>query len=324
MGTHPIFESDFDCLTENKMNEIDLVGQLTIKIAPGEVELVDGDEHGTFVVEACTKGGTGQATVSQTIKSKITDDLNLIKETKIEDTYLSTKTIETQYIPQYGYRMWRAIEHKQTEDEALFQTNFGDGGDDEMGFTCAASKAILSDGMQLLIQRLLPKIGVYRIELPYLDLDAKQVSLSSISSLGFRPQTIDGTEVDLVGVQRCHNLKYGPHVYNMWLFEDGHIACRESASGAIQLRVETMPELVKDEEDLEPVVILQKLDWHQDMQLKSIYRQRAKELSVSHSSYIHENGDMMKLLRDFYTSALNQKPDDVYAYAANYFDSYAP
>ena len=84
------------------MKDEDVVGQLTIKIAPGEVELVDGNEHGTFVVEACTKGGTGQATVSQTIKSKITDDLNLIKETKIEDTYLSTKTIETQYIPQYG------------------------------------------------------------------------------------------------------------------------------------------------------------------------------------------------------------------------------
>lgn len=66
--------------------------------------------------------------------------------------------------------------------------------------------------MQLLIQRLLPRIGVYRIELPYLDLDARQVSLSSISSLGFRPQTVDGVEVDLVGIQRCHNLKYGPHV----------------------------------------------------------------------------------------------------------------
>ena len=46
--------------------------------------------------------------------------------------------------------------------------------------------------------------------------------------------------------------------------------------------------------------------------------------STSHSTYIHENGDMMKLLRDFYTSVLSQKPDDVYQYAAKYFDSYAP
>ena len=64
----------------------------------------------------------------------------------------------------------------------------------------------------------------------------------------------------------------------MWLFEDGHIASRESVSGTVQLQVGKMPELIKEEEDLEPVIVLQKLDWHQDMQLKSIYRQRAKEL----------------------------------------------
>ena len=67
----------------------------------------------------------------------------------------------------------------------------------------------------------------------------------------------------------------------MWLFEDGHIASRESVSGTVQLQVGKMPELIKEEEDLEPVIVLQKLDWHQDMQLKSIYRQRAKELRNS-------------------------------------------
>ena len=76
--------------------------------------------------------------------------------------------------------MTRTISHKQTEDEAMFQTHFGDGGDDEMGFTSDKAKVILSDGMTLLLQRLLPKIGVYKIDLPYLDIDAKQVSLSSI------------------------------------------------------------------------------------------------------------------------------------------------
>ena len=75
----------------------------------------------------------------------------------------------------------------------------------------------------------------------------------------------------------------------MWLFEDGHIASRESVSGTVQLQVNKMPELIKDEEDLEPVIVLQKLDWHQDMQLKSIYRQRAKELRsgffIQHHAY---------------------------------------
>lgn len=306
------------------MKDEEIVGNLSINITKGEKVELDGKEIGTLLVEAKTVGGQGESAVSQTIKSKITDDLQLVNETKTEDTYLSAKKIETQYIPNYGYRMTRTIEHKQTEDEASFQTHFGDGGDAEMAFLTNEAKVILCDGPTLLLQRLLPKIGVYQIDLPYLDIDAKHVSLSSISSLGFRTETIDGTEVDLVGIQRCHNLKYGPHVYNMWLFEDGHIASRESVSGTVQLQVNQMPELIKDEEDLEPVIVLQKLDWHQDMQLKSIYRQRAKELSTSHRTYIQENGDMMKLLRDFYTSVLSQKPDDVYKYASKYFDSYAP
>ena len=39
-----------------------------------------------------------------------------------------------------------------------------------------------------------------------------------------------------------------------------------------------MPELIKDEDDLEPVISLPPLNWHDDMQLKSIYRQKASQL----------------------------------------------
>ena len=73
-------------------------------------------------------------------------------------------------------------------------------------------------------------------------------------------------------------MKYGPHVYNLWLFEDGHIASRESDTGKVQLQVNKIPELIKDEEDLEPVITLPPLNWHDDMQLKSIYRQKASQL----------------------------------------------
>ena len=61
--------------------------------------------------------------------------------------------------------MTREIEHKQTEDEASFQTYFGDGGDAEIAFLASEAKVILCDGPTLLLQRLLPKIGVYQIDL---------------------------------------------------------------------------------------------------------------------------------------------------------------
>ena len=110
-----------------------------------------------------------------------------------------------------------------------------------------------------------------------------------------------------------------------------------------------MPELIKDEDDLEPVISLPPLNWHDDMQLKSIYRQKASQLrrvfemfpmlnfikipkkkriskmlqSSSHSSYLKSNDKMTKLLRDFYTSVLEHKPNDIYAYAADHFNAYA-
>ena len=66
-----------------------------------------------MIVEARTVGGEGDNAVSQTIKTKITDDLNLINEIKTEDTYLSTKTIETLYVPLYGkFFKFRLNEHK--------------------------------------------------------------------------------------------------------------------------------------------------------------------------------------------------------------------
>ena len=50
-----------------------------------------------------------------------------------------------------------------------------------MNLHCATAKAILSDGTAMIIQRLIPKLGIYALELPYLDIDSKLVSLSNIT-----------------------------------------------------------------------------------------------------------------------------------------------
>merc|ERR1711931_414982 len=363
MGTHPIFESDFDCLTERSKMEIDLVVQKRLKPNSTEIETllmepneafwrfaseiqpsditsscfheeldilqndevvgnlkvsikrdesmdIDGINVPVLSIYAETKAKNEEFEIFQSIESKVTADLNLIKETKIENTQLLTKSITTE---NHQEDMFNSKEEFLNNEPEKF----------EMSFLCDTAKAILSDGTAIFLQRLFPKIGAYKIELPYLDIDSKLVSLSSITALGFKPEIIDGQEVDLVGLQRTHYLKYGPHVYNLWLFEDGHIASRESDSGKVQLSVSKMPELIKDEDDLEPVIKLPPLNWHDDMQLKSIYRQKASQLSSSHASYLKSNDKMTKLLRDFYTSVLEHKPNDIYAYAADHFNAYA-
>jgi len=304
----------------NIMKNNEPVGSLKISITSGESVTIGGKDTPTFNVCAHTRGLKKSFELSQTVSSQITEDLNLISERKEECTEFMTKVIETKYIENHGYRMSHEVKHNKDDDDS-WQKELVDS-ITQMSFLCDTPKALMSDGTALLLQRLLPKIGVYQIDLPYLDIDAKLVSLSSISSLGFKTQTFDNEDVDLVGLQRTHNLRYGPHVYNIWLFEDGHIAMRESSTGIVQVEVERKPELIKDEEDLEPVINLPRLNWNDDMQLKSIYRQRATELSVSHATYLEDNANMMKLLRDFYTSTLAQKPENIYSYAKEYFLSF--
>ena len=84
------------------MKDEEVVGNLSINITQGDKMELDGKEIGTLLVEAKTVGGQGESAVSQTIKSIITDDLRLVNEIKTEDTYLSAKKIETQYITNYG------------------------------------------------------------------------------------------------------------------------------------------------------------------------------------------------------------------------------
>lgn len=70
-------------------------------------------------------------------------------------------------------------------------------------------------------------------------------------------------------------------MYHMWLFEDGHIAQRESELGQIRLKVSSKPTLVKDQEDQLPIIEPKPLDWRRDIQLKSIYRQVSSQLTGS-------------------------------------------
>ena len=84
------------------MKDEEVVGNLSINITQGDKMELDGKEIGTLLVEAKTVGGQGESAVSQTIKSIITDDLRLVNEIKTEDTYLSAKKIETEYITNYG------------------------------------------------------------------------------------------------------------------------------------------------------------------------------------------------------------------------------
>ena len=55
-----------------------------------------------FQIYAETKAKNEEFEIFQSIESKVTADLNLIKETKIENTQLLTKSITTEYHQGHG------------------------------------------------------------------------------------------------------------------------------------------------------------------------------------------------------------------------------
>ena len=81
------------------------------------------------------------------------------------------------------------------------------------------------------------------------------------------------------------------------MFEDGHIALRESETGQIQISAPKKPDLVSDKEDELPKIQLKPLDWTKDIQLRSIYRQKAIEKSVSNSQFLHEHPQVLVKFR---------------------------
>ena len=105
--------------------------------------------------------------MTQEIVSHLTTDLQLIRETKVEHSAQFDKTIETVYQTDVGYEMTRTTNLMDQKNQLLF--------------TSTAPRVLMSDGTVFMLQRLMPKIGVYEIELPYCDIDAKIVSLSSLS-----------------------------------------------------------------------------------------------------------------------------------------------
>jgi len=363
MGTHPIFESDFDCLTE--MEEVEFIRKCS-KPHSSEVTTVQAQPNAAFFrfsaelqlsdivaasfdeqidifaemavvgelkvsvqvinevlnfdnrrlrrhvqVKAETMKKSDALEMTQSVVSKLTTDLQLISETKTITAKDVEKSTQLEFVTDLGYKMTRTTNHAtngQTTNELLFKSK--------------TPRVIMGDGAVFLLQRLMPKIGVYEIELPFCDIDSKLVSISSLSSIGHKTMEFGSTSADVVGIKRVHNSIRGPDVYNIWMFEDGHIAQRETELGKVQLKVAQMPELATDKEDELPKIELKPLNWRDDIQLKSIYRQKATDFSQSNSQYLEENPQILQSVRDFYNAVLAEKPEDIFDYSKQFFTAY--
>jgi len=80
----------------------EVVGNLKVSIKRDESMDIDGINVPVLSIYAETKAKNEEFEIFQSIESKVTADLNLIKETKIENTQLLTKSITTEYHQGHG------------------------------------------------------------------------------------------------------------------------------------------------------------------------------------------------------------------------------
>ena len=105
--------------------------------------------------------------LTQEIEAKITTDLELISESKLETSENFRRETSLLYSAS-GYELSRATTHGETEQKR------------EILFKSKKPRVLMTDATVFLLQRVMPKIGIYEVELPLLDLDAKLVSISTL------------------------------------------------------------------------------------------------------------------------------------------------
>ncbi|KAJ8313623.1 hypothetical protein KUTeg_008767 [Tegillarca granosa] len=186
-------------------------------------------------------------------------------------------------------------------------------------------KGFISEGSNLLLHRLLIEKDVPdNLEMLSFDSDCNLCS-AVYRPLEDRTQTVDGTEIRVFGVERTINSVADlPTTWQSYFIQDGHLSSRVQVGSPVTMKLTKVPQLIeRDEEPPKPTFEKRPLNWEEDMQMYSKFLDRKNELKGDHSSYIRQHPELKALLADFLQFLLLRKPDDVIAFSAEYFASFA-
>lgn len=119
-------------------------------------------EDNIIQIEAETNIEAAGMESRQQLLCNLTAKLELRYEKRIEETLQFEKTTEINYLTGKGYKVTQTTYFFDSETEQK----------SEMFVNVEKWQHILSEGACVVLQRLMPKVGVYEIELPYLGKNA--------------------------------------------------------------------------------------------------------------------------------------------------------
>lgn len=196
----------------------------------------------------------------------------------------------------------------------------------EMFYSKDQLKGFISEGANLLLQRIMVKRGIPE-DMKFIAFDSTtNLCESSYKMLGKSSRKIGSRQVNVTGVQRnVHSIKEAPTTWESHFLSTGHLASRTQLGSQVTMTLLRLPEEheYQDAEVSEETPTVKPLKWEEDMQLFSRFLDRKAELADDHATYMRRHPELRALLADFLQFLLLRKPDDVTGFASEFFGAFS-
>ncbi|XP_069472937.1 ciliogenesis-associated TTC17-interacting protein isoform X2 [Ambystoma mexicanum] len=293
------------------------LGEFTASVQRAVYEEEGKDEVECYLVHASSQGALDDAPCGTSIIAYISKKLETLEQHRYEYlTVQGSKLNKNKHMVKRGEKL--VINKVITQDEVVEEEN--------TSYDWSSLEGFVSEGSNILLMRVLAKRQVIPQNMTFLAFDMESnLCICTYGELGIQMQTIGKANVELFGIERnIWSEEDLPNTWHSFFLSDGHLASRVQVGSPVSMKLLTMPVLVeKEEQEPKPVFGKQVLEWEEDVQLYSRFLDRKEELRSDHATYIRRHPDVRILMADFLQFLLLRKPDDIVAFAAEFFAPFA-
>ncbi|XP_072038474.1 ciliogenesis-associated TTC17-interacting protein-like [Amphiura filiformis] len=288
------------------------LGEFTVSI-----ELTRHSGQECLLIHANSHGAIDNVPMGTSVTAYVSKKLQTLEQThheyvKLEDNHLDKKTY---IVLQDGHYV---INRVITQGEQVQRS--------DQTYSLESMKGFISEGSNLMLQRVMVRKGIAD-NLTFLSFDPDAVLCkATYQPLEERPQKVGENEVVVMGIERTvHSKSDMPTIWQTYFISDGHLSSRVQIGSPVTMRLLRMPPTIFRDDKAEPTKFPKKpLNWEEDMQLYSKFLDRKEELKGDHATYMKHHPELKALLADFLQFLLLRKPEDVVAFAADYFTAFSP
>jgi len=307
------------CMFTDDLVTISDDGNTTGEFSANVEKVIKGGDD-LILVQASSHGKVDGTPMGTTITAYLRyNDLSLVKQEHFE------------YVKVVGHELEKRTEMTVDQDTGDLtlqrQVIMGDEIQKaEYSFPKEEIHGFVTEGTNVVLQRLMVRTGIHE-DLAFVTIDSESGKLvqTVYKTLPERHQTVNDQELLVTGLERSVlSVADLPYTWQSFFMPDGHLTMRVQVGSPAIVTLEKVPRLIEREEvEEKPTFEKKSLNWEEDMELNSIFKQNKEKLAAGHDTYLRRHPEAQALLADFFKDVLLRKPDDVTQFAANYFGNFS-